>query len=84
VIFHGIVAYKVLIPPIVFLIANVSAELILFAINLRDRVKFKYIFISALAYAGSSYLLKKFLIPDQFLSKAVVLYLKFKKNSRLF
>ncbi len=53
--------------------------LIYIASNLKDRVKRNDIFISALPYAGSAYLLKKFLIDDKLLSKAVVLYLKEKK-----
>lgn len=79
-IFHGVVDYKVLTPPIVFLVVNFSAKLIYIGINLKGKMGFKDIFISALPYAGSAYLLKKFLINDKLLSKAVVLYLKFKKQ----
>ena len=79
-IFHGAVDYKVLTPPIVFLVVNFSAKLIYIAINLKGKMECKDIFISALPYAGSAYLLKKFLINDKLLSKAVVLYLKFKKQ----
>lgn len=79
-IFHGVVDYKVLTPPVVFLIANFSAKLIYVAIHLKGRVKFKDIFISALPYAGSAYLLKRFLINNKLLSKAVLVYLKSKKK----
>lgn len=79
-IFHGVVDYKVLTPPILFLLVSFSSKLIYVAINLRGKVKFKDIFISALPFAGSAYLLKKFLTNDKLLSKAVVLYLKFKKQ----
>lgn len=78
-IFHGVIDYKVLTPPLVFLIGNFTAKLIYIAINLKDKVKFYDIFITALPYAGSAYLLKKFFVDDKLLSKAVVLYLKQKK-----
>ena len=78
-IFHGVVDYKVLTPPVLFLLVNFLVKLIYIASNLKDRVKRNDIFISALPYAGSAYLLKKFLINDKLLSKAVVLYLKEKK-----
>ncbi|BAX80747.1 hypothetical protein [Labilibaculum antarcticum] len=79
-IFHGVVDYKVLTPPIVFLFVNFSAKLIYIALNLKGKVRFKDVFISALPYAGSAYLLKKFLVNDKLLSKAVVLYLKLIKQ----
>lgn len=79
-IFHGVVDYKVFTPPVVFLFVNFTAKLIYIALNLKGKVGYKDIFISALPYAGSAYLLKKFLINDKLLSKAVVLYLKLKKQ----
>jgi hypothetical protein len=79
-IFHGVVDFKVLTPPIVFLVVNFSAKLIYISINLKGKIGFNDVFISALPYAGSAYLLKKHLINDKLLSKAVVLYLKLKKQ----
>ncbi len=79
-IFHGVIDVKVLIPPMAFLALNFSAKLLYVAINLKGKVKLIDVFISALPYAGSAYLLKKFLINDQLLSKAVISYLKMKKQ----
>lgn len=78
-IFHGVIDYKVLTPPIVFFLVNFLSKLIYIAINLKGKVKLYDIFISALPYAGSAYLLRKFLIKDKLLSKVVALYLKDKK-----
>jgi len=37
-IFHGVIDYKVLIPPLVFLIGNIIAKLIYISSNLRGRL----------------------------------------------
>ncbi len=77
---HGVIDAQVLIAPIAFLVLNFSAKLMYVAISLKGKVKLIDIFISALPYAGSAYLLRKFLVNDQLLSKAVVSYLKNKKQ----
>ncbi|MBI9058205.1 hypothetical protein L3049_12005 [Labilibaculum sp. DW002] len=79
-IFHGVIDYKVLTPLIVFSVGNFVAKLIYIAANLKGKVKFYDIFITALPYAGSAYLLKKFFVNDQLLFKAVISYLKMKKD----
>jgi len=79
-IFHGVIDYKVLTPPILFLVVNIIAKLIYISISLRDKVKTHDILISILPYAGSAYLLKKFLINDKLLSKAVYAFLKMRKQ----
>jgi len=79
-IFHGVVDYKVLTPPILFLVGNILAKLIYISISLRGKVKFYDILISILPYAGSAYLLKKFLTSDKLLSKAVYRFLKTRKK----
>lgn len=79
-IFHGVVDYKVLTPPILFLVGNIIAKLIYISISLRGKVKSYDILISVLPYAGSAYLLRKFLIRDKLLSKAVYAFLKMKKQ----
>ena len=79
-IFHGVIDYKVLTPPILFLLGNIIAKLIYISYNLRGKVKIHDILIAALPYAGSAYLLKKFLVNDKLLSKAVFSYLKMKKQ----
>ncbi|MCZ4695255.1 hypothetical protein DWB61_10490 [Ancylomarina euxinus] len=78
-IFHGVVDYKVLTPPILFLGANILAKLIYILISLKGKVKVYDILISVLPYAGSAYLLRKFLIKDQLLSQTVYAFLKMKK-----
>ena len=78
---HGVIDFKVLFPPIAFLLLNFSAKLFYIAFHLKGKLKFNDVFISALPYVGSAYLLKKFLINDQLLSKAVVSYLKMKKQN---
>jgi len=79
-IFHGVIDYKVLTPPILFLLGNIMAKLIYISISLRGRVKTHDILIAVLPYAGSAYLLKKFLIKDKLLSKAVLSFLKMRKQ----
>ena len=79
-IFHGVIDYKVLTPPILFLVGNLIIKLIYIYNSLRESVRTIDVFISALPYAGSAYLLKKFIINDKLLSKAVALYMKFKKQ----
>jgi len=79
-IFHGVVDYKVLTPPILFLVGNIIAKLIYISISLRGKVKVYDILISVLPYAGSAYLLRKFLIKDKLLSKAVYAFLKMRKQ----
>lgn len=80
-IFHAVIDYKVLLPLFVFVIGNFSAKLIYIAVNLKGKVKYYDIFISALPYVGSAYLLKKFLVNDRLLSKTVILYLNHKKST---
>ncbi|PKQ65115.1 hypothetical protein BZG02_04600 [Labilibaculum filiforme] len=79
-VFHGVIDYKVLTPPIVFMIVNFSSKLIYIGSVLKGRVSLVDIFVAALPYAGSAYLLKKFLVNDKLLSQAMVLYLKEKKK----
>tara|TARA_R110001583_G_scaffold177463_1_gene332696 strand:+ start:693 stop:1211 length:519 start_codon:yes stop_codon:yes gene_type:complete len=79
-IFHGVIDYKVLTPPILFVVGNIIAKLIYISISLRGKVKYYDILISILPYAGSAYLLKKFLIKDKLLSKAVYAFLKMRKQ----
>lgn len=79
-IFHGVVDYKVLTPPILFLVGNIIAKLIYISISLKGIVKYHDILISILPYAGSAYLLRKFLIKDKLLSKAVYAFLKMRKQ----
>lgn len=79
-IFHGVIDYKVLTPPILFVLSNIIAKLIYISISLRGKVKTYDIFISVLPYVGSAYLLRKFLIKDKLMSKAVYAYLKTKKQ----
>ena len=78
-IFHGVIDYKVLTPPILFLGGNIIAKLIYISISLRGKVKVYDILISVLPYAGSAYLLRKFLIKDKLLSQAVYAFLKMRK-----
>ena len=78
-IFHGAIDYKVLSPPVLFLVGNILAKLIYISISLRGKVKSYDILISVLPYAGSAYLLRKFLIKDKLLSKAVYAFLKTRK-----
>ncbi|MGZ2370602.1 hypothetical protein ACXR6G_12535 [Ancylomarina sp. YFZ004] len=78
-IFHGVVDYKVLTPPILFLGGNILAKLIYISISLRGKVKVYDILISVLPYAGSAYLLRKFLTKDKLLSQAVYAFLKMRK-----
>lgn len=79
-IYHGVIDYKVLTPPILFLVGNVVAKFIYISVSLREKVKYHDIIISILPYAGSAYLLKKFLIKDKLLSKAVYAFLKMRKQ----
>jgi hypothetical protein len=79
-IFHGVIDYKVLTPPILFLIGNLIVKLIFIYRSLNQSLRIVDIIITALPYAGSAYLLKKFLINDKLLSKAMSLYLKNKKQ----
>ena len=79
-IFHGVIDYKVLTPPILFLVGNLIIKLIYIYSSLRESVKILDVLIAALPYAGSAYLLKKFIINDKLLSRAVTLYMKFKKQ----
>ena len=79
-IFHGVIDYKVLTPPIVFLVGNVVAKLIYISVSLKGKVKHYDIILSILPFAGSAYLLKKFLIKDKLLSKAVYAFLKMRKQ----
>jgi hypothetical protein len=79
-IFHGIVDYKVITPPVIFLVGNLLLKLSYIAYNLRGKINTLDIFITALPYAGSAYLLKKFLINDKIMYRAVGIYLKDKKN----
>ncbi|PXX96118.1 hypothetical protein DF185_20235 [Marinifilum breve] len=79
-IFHGVVDYKVLTPPILFLVGNILAKLIYIAYALRDKVKLVDVLIAALPYAGSAYLLRKFLVKDKLMRKAVNMYLTSQKN----
>ena len=79
-IFHGVIDYKVLTPPILFLLGNIIAKLIYISTSLRGRVKVYDILIAVLPYAGSAYLLKKFLVKDKLLSKAVFSFLKMRKQ----
>ena len=79
-IFHGVIDYKVLTPPILFLVGNIIAKLIYISISLRGKVKYYDILISILPYAGSAYLLRKFLIKDKLLSKAIYAFLKMRKQ----
>ena len=79
-IFHGVIDYKVLTPPILFFVGNIIAKLIYISISLKGKVKYYDILISILPYAGSAYLLKKFLIKDKLLSKAVYAFLKMRKQ----
>lgn len=79
-IFHGVIDYKVLTPPVLFLIGNIIAKLIYISINLRVKVKVYDILVAVLPYISSAYLLKKFLIKDKLLSKAVFSLLKMKKQ----
>ena len=78
-IFHGVIDYKVLTPPILFLVGNLLAKLIYITISLRGKVTSYDILISVLPYAGSAYLLRKFLIKDKLLSRAVYAFLKTRK-----
>lgn len=78
-IVHGVIDYKVLTPPILFFVGNIIAKLIYIAISLRGKVKTYDILIAVLPYAGSAYLLRKFLVKDKLLSKAVYAFLKMKK-----
>lgn len=78
--FHGVIDYKVLTPPILFLLGNIIAKLIYISISLRGKVRYYDILISILPYAGSAYLLKKFLTKDKLLSKAVYAFLKTRKQ----
>lgn len=79
-ILHGVIDYKVLTPPIVFVVGNIIAKLIYISISLRGKVKYYDILISILPYAGSAYLLKKFLIKDKLLSKAIYAFLKMRRQ----
>jgi hypothetical protein len=79
-IFHGVIDYKVLTPPILFLLGNIVAKFIYISYSLRGKVKLKDVLIAALPYAGSAYLLRKFLIGDQLMRKAVSAYLALKKK----
>jgi len=79
-IFHDVIDYKVLTPPLLFLIGNIIAKLIYISSNLRGKVNVYDILIALLPYAGSAYLLKKFLIKDRLLSKVVFSFLKMKKQ----
>ncbi|MRT94050.1 hypothetical protein [Ancylomarina sp. 16SWW S1-10-2] len=79
-IYHGVIDYKVLTPPILFLVGNVVAKFIYISVSLKGKVMYYDIIISILPYAGSAYLLKKFLIKDKLLSKAVYDFLKMKKQ----
>ncbi|WP_282126515.1 hypothetical protein [Marinifilum flexuosum] len=79
-IFHGVVDYKVLTPPILFLLGNILAKLVYITYNLRGKVKLLAILIAALPYAGSAYLLRKFLVKDKLMRKAVTMYLTSRKN----
>ena len=79
-IFHGVVDYKVLTPPILFLLGNILAKLIYISYHLRGKVKLVDILIAALPYAGSAYLLRKFLVKDKLMRKAVTMYLVSQKN----
>ncbi|RUT78537.1 hypothetical protein [Ancylomarina longa] len=77
---HGVVDYKVLMPPVLFLSLNLIAKIGYISYNLLSKVKFYDILISSLPYAGSAYLLKKFIVNDKVLSKAIYSYLKIKKK----
>ncbi|WP_321515311.1 hypothetical protein [Marinifilum fragile] len=79
-IFHGAVDYKVLTPPILFLMGNIMAKLVYITHSLRGKVKSLDILIAALPYAGSAYLLRKFLVKDKLMRRAVTSYLAFQKN----
>jgi len=79
-IFHGVVDYKVITPPVVFLLGNIFAKLVYISISLNGKIKIVDILISVLPYAGSAYLLKKFLINDKKMALAVSSYLKKKKQ----
>jgi len=79
-IFHGVIDYQVLTPPILFLLGNIIAKLIYISVSLKGKVKIVDILIAVLPYAGSAYLLKKFLIKDKLLSKAIFSFLKMKKR----
>ena len=79
-IFHRVIDYKVLTPPILFLLGNTTAKFFYISISLKGKVKTYDILISVLPYAGSAYLLRKFLIKDKLLSKAVYAFLKMKKQ----
>jgi hypothetical protein len=79
-IFHGVIDYKVLTPPILFLVGNIVAKFIYISYSLRGKVKLKDVVIAALPYAGSAYLLRKFLIRDELMRKAVSAYLLLKKK----
>lgn len=79
-IFHGVVDYKVLTPPILFLLGNILAKLVYITYNLSGKVKALDILIAALPYAGSAYLLRKFLVKDKLMRKAVTMYLTSQKN----
>ncbi|MDQ2179431.1 hypothetical protein [Marinifilum sp. D714] len=79
-IFHGVVDYKVLTPPILFLFGNILAKLVYITHNLRGKVKPLDILIAALPYAGSAYLLRKFLVKDKLMRKAVTMCLTSQKE----
>ncbi|MCT4603522.1 MAG: hypothetical protein N4A59_11555 [Marinifilum sp.] len=79
-VFHGVVDYKVLTPPILFLTGNLFIKFVYISRSLKGLIGVTDIVISALPYAGSAYLLKKFLINDKLLARAVGLYLKDKKQ----
>ncbi|NOU59807.1 hypothetical protein [Marinifilum caeruleilacunae] len=79
-IFHGVIDYKVLTPPILFLTGNLIVKLIYIYLSLKHTVRTVDIMITALPYAGSAYLIKKFFFKDKLLTKAVSLYLKNKKQ----
>ena len=79
-IFHGVIDYKVIVPPALFLVGNIFAKLFYISYNLKGKINTSDLFIAALPYAGSAYLLKKFLINDKLMYRAVGIYLNDRKN----
>ena len=80
-IFHGVIDYKVITPPLVFLVGNILLKLSYIYKKLNGKAGFYDILIAALPYAGSAYLLKKILVNDRLMTKAVGLYIAKKKTN---
>ncbi|MFA8432976.1 MAG: hypothetical protein ACEPOZ_00535 [Marinifilaceae bacterium] len=79
-IFHGAIDYKVLTPPLLFLIGNGIAKFFFIYSNLRHHIRFWEVLIAILPYAGSAYLLKKFLVGDVLLREGVLGFLAERKK----